>query len=56
LAETVWARSRERLLVLFGNGLTGTGSEASLAETVPRESRENFPVLFGLIEQYQELE
>ena len=35
---------------------TGTGSGASWAETVQRESRERFLVLFVLIEQYQELE
>ena len=34
LAFTVWAGSRERFLVLFGNGLTGTGSGACWAETV----------------------
>ena len=35
---------------------TGTGSGASWAETVQRESRERFLVLFILIEQDQELE
>ena len=40
----------------LGMGLTGTGSGAYWAETVSRESREKFPVLFGLIEQYQEVE
>ena len=35
---------------------TGTGSWTCLAETVQRESREGFPVLFVLIEQNQELE
>ena len=34
LAETIWAGSRERFLVLFRNGLTGTGSGACWAETV----------------------
>ena len=52
LAETVCAGSKERLLFLFGNGLTGTGSGACLAETVLRERRENFLVMFGLIEHY----
>ena len=35
---------------------TGTGSGAYWAETVHRESREGFPILFVLIDQYQELE
>ena len=56
MAETVWAGSRERFLVWFGNGLIGTGSGASLAETVKRESREKILVLFRFIEQYPELE
>ena len=39
----------------LGMVLTLTGSRACRAEIVQRESRERFPVLFELIEQYQEL-
>ena len=37
LAETVWAGSRERFLVLFGNGLTGT---VQCRDSLKREQRE----------------
>ena len=51
------AGSRERLLVLFGNGSNRNREWGLLGRDSPeRESRERFPVLFGLIEQYQELE
>ena len=57
LAETVWAGSREQFLVLFVNG-SNKNSECGLLgrDTSEGESRDMFPVLLGLIEQYQELE
>ena len=54
MAKTVWARSRERFLFLFGNGSKRNREWGLLGRDSPeREQRE---VIGVLIQQYQEIE
>ena len=49
-------REQRDIPCLVWEWLAGTGSGACWADASKSKSRERFPVLFGLIEQHQELE